>query len=273
MLGDPIAPPEAWGRLIDDFLAREADVVFFQATRPTVQLLAARGFTINEFGLEARLDLRDYDFVGSKKRNLRTAPKQAADLGHVTHEIRADDVMLEELRSVSQGWRRARRWRAQPRFLVRPVALDPGVRTFLTRDATGRAVAFGQFDPIWRDGQVKGYLFAVKQALPEAGDLASYGIMRRAIETFAAEGVHFMSLGLAPGAGVEDKEFAKSWLFRRVLMFAYHNPLFDRFVYSIRGLAKHKLAYADATEQTYVAFRRLPALPRLLKFAWVMRLV
>src|SRR5580658_10171159 len=75
-------------------------------------------------------------------------------------------------------------------FLNRPIvyADEPDVRKFYTFDRSGKLLAFAFFDPIYEDGQIIGYLTAIRRRLPESDPLINYWITLRAIETFRREG-------------------------------------------------------------------------------------
>jgi lysylphosphatidylglycerol synthetase-like protein (DUF2156 family) len=140
-------------------------------------------------------------------------------------------------------------------------------------DANEEAVAFAFFDPLYEDGRVAGYLSATRRWLPGADPLSAYLLVRRAIETFRAEGVERMYFGLMPFHGIEDKEFTKDWLTRRAFRFIYTNPIANRIVYPAPTLARHKQSYGGTSRQTYCALNTPPSLPRLLKLLRACRIV
>jgi hypothetical protein len=66
-------------------------------------------------------------------------------------------------------------------------------------------------------------------------------------------------------AGIEDKDFRHSFVVSRSFRHAFRCPLFNRFVYPFQGHAAHKREYRGMAEQTYFAFNRGFALPRVFK--------
>ena len=270
-LADPVAPQELHGALIDAFIAEKKDAAFCQASRRTAQLLAERGFFVNEFGCLTELDLASFSFAGPKRRSFRTAANRLAASGGEIREAPVGSLDPDRVRLISDAWRRTRVTKGHElRFLVRPAVLgdEPGVRKFFLFDAKGQPEAFAFFDPVYKNGAVTGYLSATRRWLPGADPLAAYALIRAAIERFQAEGVRTLHLGLSPFHLIEDAEFNKRWVVRRAFRFLYTNGMTNRFLYSFRTLARHKENYGGSVRQSYFAFNTLPALPRLLKLLW-----
>ncbi|WP_246226148.1 DUF2156 domain-containing protein [Chelativorans xinjiangense] len=268
VLADPLAPRERWEALVDAFVAEKQDVTFWQVSHAMAELLSARGFAVNELGLESWIELDGYDFAGPKRRSFRTAENRFSRSGHRVAEVPLSTLDPARVDAISRGWRRTRTTkRRELSFLVRPVVLDdePGVRKFFLLDAEERPVAFAFFDPLYEDGRIVGYLSATRRWLPDADPLAAYFLVRRAIETFQREGVPRLYFGLMPFHRIEDKEFTKDWLTRRAFRFIYTNGIAQRLVYPTQTLAKHKESYGGKSRQTYCAMNTQPSLPRLLK--------
>lgn len=276
VLADPIAPRSEWPALIDRFRAAEPHACFCQVSRPVAEILAARGFLINEMGTETRIDLAGYTFDGKEKRNLRMATNRMQKRGYVTRECALAELDPAEIRAVSEGWRRTRTIRSREvTFLNRPFVLEdePDMRRFFTFDPQGRLVAFGYFDPVYRDGAVIGYSTSFKRRLPEADMKAGQAITRLAIEQFQREGRQFVFLGLSPMADIADGGFRHNRLVSFWFRFAYRNRLFNRYLYNLQGHAEHKREFRGTAWQTYYASDRSLALPRLIKLMWVCRLL
>jgi lysylphosphatidylglycerol synthetase-like protein (DUF2156 family) len=152
-------------------------------------------------------------------------------------------------------------------FLTRPAILDDevDVRKFFTFDRRGSLQAFAFFDPIYRAGEVVGYLSSAKRRLPEADSLVGYAILRQAIRTFQAEGKVILSLGLSPLCGVEDRELSSNRLVSFGFRAVYRSRLFNELIYPLQGFAAHKGSFCGSAEQTYCAFKRGLALSQLVK--------
>ncbi len=268
VLADPLAPAEMHGALIDAFVAEKGDVTFWQVSHETAALLDERGFAVNALGVESIVDLADFDFSGPARRSFRTATNRFERTGHRVVEAPPESFDPRRVRSISEAWRRTRTTRRHElSFLVRPVVLsdEPGVRKFFIVDSRGDPVAFAFFDPLYEDGRLVGYLSATRRWLPEADPLSSYFLVRRAIERFREEGAGRLYLGLMPFHRIEDDEFTKDWLTRRVFRLIYTNRLANWLIYPSQSLARHKESYGGFARQTYCAQNTAPSLPHLLK--------
>lgn len=268
VLADPLAPLDRHGALIDAFVAEKGDVTFWQVSHETAALLAERGFAVNALGIESIVDLNSFDFSGPRRRSFRTAASRLERTGHRVVEKSLKDFDAARIRWISEAWRRTRTTRRhEMRFLVRPVVLEdePGVRKFFVVDADGNPVAFAFFDPLYEGGRLIGFLSATRRWLPDGDPLSAYFMVRRAVERFQEEGVERLYLGLMPFHKIEDDEFTRDWLTRRVFRLIYTNWLANRLIYPSQSLARHKESYGGATRQTYCAQNTPPSLPRLLK--------
>jgi lysylphosphatidylglycerol synthetase-like protein (DUF2156 family) len=278
VLADPVAPQKNFNELIELFLCENPDSVFCQISRPVAELLASRGFFINDFGSQTRIDLPDYDFNGAKKQNIRRAVNRAAKAGYVIKECPLGSVRIEEVKAVSKAWKRTRPLRnRESAFLIRPLVLreEPDVRTFFLLDRDNRLIAFAVFDPVYQDGAVVGYEFQHARHRPDADSIVQLAIKHHAIELFRAEGRKWLYLGLSPFHDIEDKDFAahKNWLTRRIFRTIYTSRIFNRYFYAVQGIAENKRRFRGTTERTYYAFNRLPSLTRVVRLARACRII
>jgi lysylphosphatidylglycerol synthetase-like protein (DUF2156 family) len=268
VLSNPLAPIGGWEDLIRSFVSERSDVCFWQASRPVARILEKIGFCVNEMGTETRIELVGYDFDGPRKRNFRRALNRATCCSYTIAERSVTSLDREELRTVSERWRQTRGVKnREMTFLTRPAILDDevDVRKFFSFDRTGSLQAFAFFDPIYKEGEVVGYLCSAKRRLPEADTLVGYAILHRAIQTFQDEGKVILSLGLSPLCGIEDKELSSNRLVSFGFRAVYRSRLFNQVIYPLQGFAAHKGAFCGSAEQTYCAFRRGLALSQLVK--------
>ena len=268
VLSNPLAPMGVCEDLIRGFVSERSDVCFWQASRPVAGILEKIGFRVNEMGTETRIELGGYDFEGPRKRNFRRALNRAACCSYTIAERSVASLDLEELRTVSERWRQTRGVKnREMTFLTRPAILDDevDVRKFFAFDRTGSLQAFAFFDPIYKGGDVVGYLCSAKRRLPEADTLVGYAILHRAIQAFQEEGKVILSLGLSPLCGIEDKELSSNRLVSFGFRALYRSRLFNRLFYPLQGFAAHKGAFGGSAEQTYCAFKRGRALSQLVK--------
>jgi phosphatidylglycerol lysyltransferase len=268
VLSNPLAPTGRCEDLIRRFVSERGDVCFWQASRPVAEILEKIGFAVNEMGTETRLQLDGYGFEGPRKRNFRIALKRAASRHYTIAERPVASLDRQELQTVSERWRQTRGVKdREMTFLTRPAILDDevDVRKFFTFDAGGRLQAFAFFDPIYRDGEVVGYLNSAKRRLPEADPLVGYAMLHRAIRAFQDEGKAILSLGLSPLCGIEGRELSNNRLMSFIFRALYRSRLFNRLIYPLQGFAAHKGAFGGSAEQTYCAFKRGLTLSQLVK--------
>jgi lysylphosphatidylglycerol synthetase-like protein (DUF2156 family) len=268
VLSNPVAPVGTYEHLIREFVSEKSDVSFWQISRPVAEILAKHGFSVNEMGTEARIELDGYDFDGPRKRNFRTALNRVARLGYTIAEPSVASLGREELKTVSERWRRTRSVKnCEMTFLTRPAILDDevDVRKFFSFDDEGRLNAFAFFDPIYENGKVIGYLCSAKRRLPDADTLVGYAILHRAIQTFQHEGRRVLSFGLLPLCGVEDKGLTPNRLLTLGFRLVYRSPMFNKLIYPVQGFAAHKGALCESAEQTYCAFNRGLIFSQLVK--------
>ena len=268
VLTNPVAPIAGCEDLIRRFVSAKDDVCFWQTSRSIAKILQTIGFCVNEMGTETRIDLDGYDFDGPKKRNFRRALNRAASRSYTIVERSVTSLDRKELRTVSERWRQTRGVKnREMTFLTRPAILDDeiDVRKVFTFDRDGSLQAFAFFDPIYKRGEVVGYLCSAKRRLPEADTLVGYAILHRAIRTFQNERRAILSLGLSPLCGIEDKELSSNRLVSFGFRAAYRSRLFNELVYPLQGFAAHKGAFCGSAQQTYCAFQRGLALSQLIK--------
>jgi lysylphosphatidylglycerol synthetase-like protein (DUF2156 family) len=268
VLANPLAPIGGCEDLIRSFVSQRSDVCFWQASRPVAKILEKIGFCVNEMGTETRIELGGYDFDGPRKRNFRRGLSRAALSSYTIAERSVTSLDRGELQAVSERWRQTRGVKdREMTFLTRPAILDDeiDVRKFFAFDHKGDLQAFAFFDPIYKGGDVVGYLCSAKRRLPEADTLVGYAILHRAIRTFQDEGKVILSLGLSPLCGIEDKELSSNRLVSFGFRAVYHSRLFNKLIYPLQGFAAHKGAFCGSTEQTYCAFKRGLALSQLVK--------
>jgi lysylphosphatidylglycerol synthetase-like protein (DUF2156 family) len=268
VLSNPLAPIGGCEDLIRSFVSERSDVCFWQASRPVAEILEKIGFCVNEMGTETRIELGGYDFDGPRKRIFRRALNRAACCSYTIAELSVSSLDREELQTVSERWRQTRAVKnREMTFLTRPAILDDeiDVRKFFTFDHKGSLQAFAFFDPIYRGGEVVGYLCSAKRRLPEADTLVGYAILHRAIRTFQDEGKVILSVGLSPLCGIEDKELSSNRLVSFGFRAVYRSRLFNELIYPLQGFAAHKGAFCGSAEQTYCAFKRGLTLSQLVK--------
>lgn len=268
VLADPLAPENLWEGLIDSFLAVHRRANFWQVSDRMAKILSSRGFAVNEFGMESWLDLNSYNFSGPKRRSFRTAENRFESTGHRVVELPLEELDPERITEISLSWRKTKtNSHRELGFLIRPVQLidEPGVRKFFLIDSTGAPVAFAFFDPIQAGGQVVGYLSTTRRWRTDVDPLASYFLVRRAIEAFQAEGRTSLHLGLMPLHGITYRAESSDWMMHKAYSIFHNSAWAQRTFYSSQSLSKHKESYGGETRPTYCASNgRFPLLAPLM---------
>jgi lysylphosphatidylglycerol synthetase-like protein (DUF2156 family) len=268
VLANPLAPIGGCEDLIRNFMSWRGDVCFWQTSHPVAKILEKIGFRVNEMGTETRIEIGGYDFDGPRKRNFRRALKRASSCGYAITERSVASLDHHELQAVSDRWRQTRGVKdREMTFLTRPAVLadEIDVRKFFTFDHKGNLQAFAFFDPIYKGGNVVGYLCSAKRRLPEADPLVGYAMLHRAIRTFQDEGRALLSLGLSPLCGIEDIELTCNRLVSFGFRAVYRSQLFNQLIYPLQGFAAHKGAFCGSAQQTYCAFQKGLTLMQLAK--------
>ena len=267
VLSDPVAPRGHRENLIYRFAMVRSDACFWQISRPVAEILARYDFCVSEMGIETRLALDNYSFIGPTKRNFRRASQRAARGGIVIAERPVASLDCEELEFISKLWRQSRTIKdREMTFLTRPAILadEIDVRKFFAFDRDGKLQAFAFFDPIYENGRVSGYLCSAKRRHPEADTLIGYMLLRTAIEIFTSEGCKVLSLGLSPLCTTKTRDVANHRLIAFGFSVVYRSRLFNKFIYPMRGLAIHKGSFCGSVEPVYCAFSRGRVLSQLL---------
>lgn len=267
VLGDPVALPQHREQLIKKFVTQYRDAAFCQISASTAEIVQQYGYYVNEMGVDTILELPEYDFHGQDKKWLRTAEAWTHRRGYTTREATLEQVGPEQVELVSQAWRTTRPIkRKEVRFLNRPMAVsdEPGTRRFYFFDSEQRMLAFVFFDPLYRAGQLIGYVACTKRRHPEAPVYAEQAIMKHCIEVFRREGCRELRMGLSPLAWIEDREFAANRLVNMLFRCGFSSRWVNKCFYNCQGHAEYKRRFRGREEKVYFASKSLFNTTRLL---------
>jgi phosphatidylglycerol lysyltransferase len=267
MLGDCVAPPSQRELIINEVVDNYKRISFCQIGHETATVLAARGFFVNEMGIDTVLDLPDYTFAGKEKEWLRYAANWTARREFRIVEAEFDVVTPEKVEEVSEAWRKTRTVkRKEVRFLNRPIVLkdEPDVRKFFLFSPENQLLAFIFLDPLYRDGKLVGYVTAFKRRHPDAPLYAEHAIMKHLIEKLKSEGVQELRLGLSPLAWIEDDEFQSNSMTSRGFKYIYNAGWVNKHFYNLTGHADYKRRFRGREEKVYFASPTKFNTPRML---------
>ena len=239
--------------------------IFSGIDAETANDLETLGYSINGMGSEFRVRIPEFSVAGKHKKQLRHASNLGHRHGLNVLEQRAAEVDLDQLRQVSENWRRHKTVkRHELRLLTRPPVLDDewGVRKFYAYQGS-RLLGCVFFDPFFDQGRVVGYTANILRQDPEnsPSGLLDY-IILRAMDRFREEGIEYLSLGISPLHNVRARP-GDSWTIRKTcqMLYEYGNDF-----YAFKALAYHKTRYRGEETPWYLATRQTPA----IKVAWSM---
>lgn len=254
VIGDPIAAKVDFAPLLDAYLAATdtAFTAFLDIGRDFADVLSARGYPVNEFGVNSVIDLAgfDLDLRGKQYGHLRRWRNKARSEGVEVHEGRLSEQGSEELSELNREWL-ARKGGHDLAGLTRPLILEDetDVRYFLAR-RNGRLLALAVFDPLYRDGRVIGYLHNASRAIKEAPNGTNDAIVLHALGRFKAEGKETLTLGLSPLALKNGEAYPYNPRVAWAFDFIYRRC---SFIYPCQGNFFHKEKYCGRQDASFIA--------------------
>jgi phosphatidylglycerol lysyltransferase len=263
-LGDPVGPEDeqadlAWKfrELCDLYDGRP---VFYHVDKKNLSLYADLGLQLLKLGEEARVSLADAGASLDRpdRKDLRYARKRAEREG-ASFEVLAPgqfEDLLPELKAISDNWLSSKNTREKG-FSVG--YFDPAyLRNFhigLVRQH-GVPTAFAS---LWVSANHE----EVMVDLMRHSEAAPYGVMDYLFAELmlwgAANGYHWLNLGMAPLSGFEDNQLASIWHKLGTFLFE-HGENF----YNFEGLRRYKAKFTPEWQPKYLASTGGFALPKIL---------
>lgn len=168
--------------------------------------------------------------------------------GLVIKEQSSSEVAENVLETISEKWLQKKVVHSHElSFIVRPVVYrnEMDVRKFVAYK-DNCAIAFCIFDPIYRNGQIIGYLANHLRNSGTSHYSMQDCITLEAMRIFKEEGKEILSLGYSPFHKVNDSgEFKHSRLLTKIFQFAYEHA---NYVFEFKALAFHKNRYRPGME-------------------------
>ena len=200
--GDAIGPPQARGRVLDEFLqhCREHGwgVAFLAVREADAPLYRERGMHAIYLGDEAILRCDAFTLEGPEMKPVREAVNRIAR-EHSFELLRESDAspqLVAQLNAISAEWRRGAQERGFTMELGEDLAgEDPDFLLAVARNGSGEPVGFLRFLPAY--GEDLGYsLDLMRRRLGSANGLTEYLIAHAAL-ALGARGVRRLSLNFA----------------------------------------------------------------------------
>ena len=264
MLGDPIGAGEEPSTVLDAFLdaCARSDWLpaVYQASSHGLRALRSLGFLAYRIGREAVVDLEEFDLGSPRCANLRHTISRSRRGGvsvawYPDGPGRASSGLTVELTAADRAWNRS----GKPQLHFTVSRFDQGAVMHnplaVARDATGSVIAFATFRSTGCDG---GWVLDLVRRTPGSVPGAVEACLLAAIEGFREKGSRFLSLGLAPLAGLDTRTGSPV---ERAL--AVGAGLMRR-EYDVAGLAFFKGKFDPRWETRYLAVARRSHLPAVL---------
>jgi len=200
--GDPICAPGDFVRLLSEFrqfyTSNFHHCVFLGTTDVFLEHYTQLGYHHVKYGDEARIQLSSYQLAGGKMARMRADVNHANNAGVSTQEYKPhthrDPEIERGMQFVSEQWLEGK-GSSQLIFTIGSVGLDNPMerRYFYATDAAGQMVAFHVFTPFAR-----GYTADITHRVPNAPGGVTEKLNFDAFMAFRAEGIEWVSLGIAP---------------------------------------------------------------------------
>jgi phosphatidylglycerol lysyltransferase len=259
-MGDPVGPPEVRRELLwrfreacDRYAARP---VFYQASVADLPDYIDAGFVLSKIGEEARVPLAEFSLDGPRRADLRQTWRRVQRQQVQFEVLDAAQVaqQMDALRTVSDAWlsdlATAEKGFSLGRFEEQYIRNFPCA--VVKRD--GVIVAFAN---LWCGAD----RVELSMDLMRYGEAAPKGVMDYLLIELLlwgrAQGYAWFNLGMAPLAGLADREFAPLW--NRVGAFFYSHG--ERF-YNFEGLRSYKEKFLPQWRPRYLATAGHLELPR-----------
>lgn len=210
-LGNPICAKENFRNIINEFKEfckeNKLKICFSSASCQLVKILEDDNYYISKYGEEAVLDLSIYKTVGSSTSKLRQKLRRAEKCGINTIEYQPQKYrnfnLEQKIAKVSEEWYEDKNLRLG--FTLGEINLDNPLdrRYFISMDENNQVQAVLVFSPFCHG---EGYFLDVMRRKKRNG---IPGAMEKSIIDSAVimreEGIRWLSLGIAPLAGIDKQ--------------------------------------------------------------------
>lgn len=217
---DPIGPPAARARVLDEFLlhCREQGwgVAFLAVREADAPIYRERGMHAIYLGDEAILRCDTFTLEGGAMKPVREAVRRVArdHTFQLVRESEASPELVAQLNAISDEWRRGSEERGFTMELGEDVeGVDPDFVIALARDASGAPAGFLRFVPAYGASDPGYSLDLMRRRLGSANGLTEFLIANAAL-ALGASGVRRLSLNFAAWGRLLDSAEDAGWLGR-----------------------------------------------------------
>jgi lysylphosphatidylglycerol synthetase-like protein (DUF2156 family) len=246
--------------IFDAFLRESARageaVVALQVREEQAAMFRRRGFRVDAFGSTFALDLRTFDFAGTRRMKLRNRIKRAREAGLEVRELARDRALTpalwQRLEATSRAWL-TKKGGVELDVLVGELGQpnDPQRRIFVAFQGDAPA-GFITYVPSW--GRRPGYLHDLTRRAPDAPAGTMELINAVAIERLQREGASFLHFGFTPFI-VEKTAPRDHWLVPRLVRFIAR---WGQAIYPAHAQLQYKQKWApEVVEPELIAFQNV----------------
>ena len=226
--GDPICATSDFPAFLDEFRnfcqKNNHKLIFLSITGEYLEEYRKQGFETAKCGEEACFDIQNYTITGKKGAKMRMNINHATNAGLTVHEYKPlekrDPEIENSMNRITDEWIHDKK-SSLLTFTLGTTGLDRPLdkRYFYASDASGHIYGYNVFCPY---NGMTGYMADITRRSYDAPSGVTEKIMYEAMQTFKAEGIKTVSMGLAPLANIiQEGEPAGST--EKLLHFVYEH--------------------------------------------------
>ncbi len=251
-MGDPVGDPQAFEELLWDFREQAdqhgASIVFYQISDQQLPVYLDLGLSLFKLGEEARVDLSDFSLHGKQRDPQRSAINKFGKLNY-GFEILGNEAVqqaLPELKRISDNWLQNKNSHEKGFSLgYFDEAYLSRTAIAVIKDESGQIKAFANLWQTDNHTEVSIDLMRYDQDNPKG--IMDY-LFAELLLWAKAEHYQWLSLGMAPLAGLERRPLAPLW-------HKIGNVIFDLGgeFYNFEGLYDYKAKFNPSWHPKYLA--------------------
>ena len=227
VLSEPIcANEESLKILIKDFLKEFPSAVFIYISEKLARLLNSEfKLRATQIGIERAININKWSVSGRQKQVIRTAINKANKLGIKIIENNEE----ERIKPLLDKWLKTRIINKRKiKYIIRNhTEFEPETRTFCAYNNEGKLWGYVQFNPVYHNAKIIGYIPEISSSSIEFKQGLFYVILYYAIETFKKEEIKLVNLGLAPLILSEKKQVFESGILRKLMRIKGRNRFYN----------------------------------------------
>jgi phosphatidylglycerol lysyltransferase len=262
-MGDPIGDPQAFEELLWDFREQAdqhgASIVFYQISDQELPVYLDLGLSLFKLGEEARVDLSDFSLRGKQRDAQRSAINKFGKLNYSFEILSSEAVQqaLPELKRISDNWLQSKNSHEKGFSLgYFDEAYLSRTAIAVIKDESGQIKAFANLWQTDNHTEVSIDLMRYDQDSPKG--IMDY-LFAELLLWAKAENYQWLSLGMAPLAGLERRPLAPLW-------HKIGNVIFDLGgeFYNFEGLYDYKAKFNPSWHPKYLAAPAGISVPMIL---------